>query len=150
MASSPPTRSRALQRRTAGIVLVIAGGLVFVAAVGLLDWLDVPKLARVGNTSYIAWHGATLWNLTGHEAGVVTVIAAGTVAFAAMALLSDSVVTALPAVCGPFALLGQIFPDGFGFSDYRVGYWLALAAALAMAAGGVLAVASAGELHKPS
>jgi hypothetical protein len=150
MPSSPPDRSSVLQRRTAGLIIVIAAGLVFVGAVGLLDWFDVPKLVTVGNTSHLVWHGATLWKLTGNEAGVVTVIAVGAVAFAGMALLSESVVTALPAVCGSFALLGQIFPDGFGFSHYRVGYWLAMAAALAMAVGGVVAVAGAGELRKHS
>lgn len=70
-------------------------------------------------------------------------IAVGTVAFAAMGLLSESVITALPAVCGSFYLLGQTLPVGDGYGDYRVGFWLATAAALAMSIGGVLAVVGA-------
>jgi hypothetical protein len=73
----------------------------------------------------------------------VTVIAVGTVAFTAMGLLSDSVITALPAVCGSFYLLGRVIPIGFGYGEYRVGFWLAAAAALAMSIGGILAVAGA-------
>jgi hypothetical protein len=129
--------------RTAGTIVVIVGGLVFVGALGLLDWAGLPKVVSAGGTISIVSHGATLWDFTGHQAGVLTVIAVGTVAFAAMGLLSDSVVTALPAVCGSFYLLGQTFPVGDGYSGYRAGFWLATAAALAMSIGGVLAVTSA-------
>jgi hypothetical protein len=129
--------------RSAGIVVVIVSGLVFVGALGLLDWAGLPKVVSVGGTIRIVSHGATLWDFTGHEAGVRTVIAVGTVAFAAMGLLSDSVITALPAVCGSFYLLGRTFPVGDGYGGYRAGFWLATAAALAMSIGGVLAVAGA-------
>jgi hypothetical protein len=143
MASSPPDGSKALQKRTAGIVVVIVSGLVFVAAVGLIDWAELPKLVRVGGTISLVSHGATLWDYPGHQAGVLTVIAVGAVAFAAMGLLSDSVITALPAVGGSFYLLGQTFPVVGGYGGYRAGFWLATAAAVAMSVGGVLAVAGA-------
>jgi hypothetical protein len=148
----PPSaldRSRALQRRTTGIVVVIVSGLIFVAAVGLLDWSELPKVVSVGDGFTLVSHGATLWHAPGHDAAILTLIAVGTVAFAAMGLLSDSVVTALPAVCGAFALLGRIFPYGFGFGEYRAGHWLAVAAALAIAAGGVLAVTAASGFRRP-
>jgi hypothetical protein len=132
--------------RTAGTVVVIVNGLVFVAALGLLDWARLPKVVSVGGTITIVSHGATLWDFTGHQAGVLTVIAVGTVTFAAMGLLSDSVITALPAVCGSFYLLGQTFPIGDGYGDYRAGFWLATAAAVAMSVGGVLAVVGAASL----
>jgi hypothetical protein len=143
MAFSRPDRSKALSMRTAGIVVVIVAGLIFVGAVGLLDWARVPKVIAVGGTVSTVWHGASLWDFPGHQAGVLTVIAAGTVALAATGLLSHSVVTALPAVCGSFYLLGQTFPIGDGYHGYRAGFWLATAAALAMSIGGVLAVAGA-------
>ena len=79
MASAPPNRNWALQRRTAGLVIVILGGLVFVSAVGRLDWFEAPKVVSVGGTLSVVRHGATLWNLTGHQAGIVTVIAGATV-----------------------------------------------------------------------
>ncbi len=141
--SSPPDGSKALQQRTAGIVVVIVSGLVFTGTLGLLDWAELPKLVRVGGTLRVASHGATLWDFSGHEAGVLTVIAVGTVAFAAMSLLSNSIITALPAVCGSFYLLGQTFPVVDGYGGYRAGFWLATAATLAMSIGGVLAVAGA-------
>jgi len=150
MASSPPDGSKALQKRTAGILVVIVSGLVFVAAVGLIDWAELPKLVRAGGTISIVSHGATLWDFKGHHAGVLTVIAVGTVAFAAVGLLSDSVITALPAVCGSFYLLGQTVPIGAGYIGYRAGFWLATAAALATSIGGVLAVAGAASFAKPS
>jgi hypothetical protein len=154
MRSSPPDRNKALQKRTAGIVVVIVGGLVFLGAVGLLDWALLPKVIRDGGSIRLVSHGATLWDFTGHHAGVLTVIAGATLAYAAMALLSDSVITALPAVCGSFYLLGQTFPVGGGYGYYRVGFWLATAAAVTMSVGGVLAVAGAASfanrLAKPS
>jgi hypothetical protein len=154
MASPPLGPSKALQRRTAGIVAVIVSGLVFVGALGLLDWARLGKVvstyASGGDTITLVWHGATLWDFPGHLAGVLTLIAVGTVAFAAMGLLSDSVITALPAVCGSFYLLGQTFPIGDGFGGYRVGFWLATAAAVAMSVGGVLSVAGAASFAKPS
>jgi hypothetical protein len=150
MASSPPDGSKALQKRTAGIVVVIVSGLVFVGALGLLDWAGLPKVVSVGGTISIVSHGATLWDFTGHQAVVLTVIAVGTVAFAAMGLLSDSVITALPAVCGSFYLLGRTFPVGDGYGGYRAGFWLATAAALALSIGGVLAVASAASFGNRS
>jgi hypothetical protein len=147
MAASPSDRSKALQKRTAGIVVVIVSGLVFVGALGVLDWARLPKVVSTrtsgGGTVSIVFHGATLWGYPGNHAGVLTLIAIGTVAFAAVGLLSDSVITALPAACGSFYLLGQTFPIGDGYGDYRVGFWLATAAALAMSIGGVLAVAGA-------
>jgi hypothetical protein len=146
MTSSPPYASEALQKRTAGIVVVIVGGLVFVGALGLLDWTEVGRVVSTRTTvSIVSSHGATLWDFPGDHAGVLTVIAVGTVAFAAVGLLSDSVITALPAVCGSFYLLGQTFPIGplNGYGGYRVGFWLATAAALAMCIGGSLAVAGA-------
>jgi hypothetical protein len=150
----PPDRSKALQKRTAGIVVIIVSGLVFVGALGLLDWARLGKVvstrASGGGTISLVWHGATLWDFPGHLAGVLTLIAAGTVAFAAMGLLSDSVITALPAVCGSFYLLGQTFPIGDGYGGYQAGFWLATAAALAMSTGGVLAVAGAASFAKPS
>ena len=154
MTSSPSDRSKALQKRTAGIVVVIVTGLVFVSALGLLDWAELPKVVSVGGALSLVSHGATLWDYRGHHADVLTVIAVGTVGLAAMALLSDSVITALPAVCGSFYLLGQTFPIGGGYGVYRAGFWLATVAALAMSVGGVLAVAgaasSAGRFAKPS
>jgi hypothetical protein len=154
MTSSPPDGSKALQKRTAGIVVVIVSGLVFVGAVGLLDWARLGKVVSAGDTISLVWHGAILWDFPGHQAGVLTVIAVGSVAFAAMGLLSDSVITALPAVCGSFYLLGQTFPVGGGYGDYRAGFWLATAAALAMSIGGILAVAGAAsfanQFAKPS
>jgi hypothetical protein len=143
MTSSPPDRSKALRMRTAGMVVVIVSGFVFVGALALLDWAGLPKVVSVAGTISIVSHGATLWDFTGHQAGVLTVVAVGTVAFAAMGLLSDSVITALPAVCGSFYLLGRTFPVGDGYGGYRAGFWLATAAALAMSIGGVLAVVSA-------
>jgi hypothetical protein len=143
MASSPPDRSKALPKRTAGIVVVVVSGLVFVGALALLDWAGLPRVVSVGGTLSLVSHGATLWDFPGHQAGVLTVIAVGTVAFAAMGLLSDSVITALPAVCGSFYLLGQTLPVGGGYGGHRAGFWLATAAALAMSIGGVLAVAGA-------
>jgi hypothetical protein len=136
--------------RTTGIVVVIVGGLVFVGALALLDWAGLPKVASVGGTISVVSHGATLWDFKGHHAGVLTVIAGGTSAFAAMGLLSDSVITALPAVCGSFYLLGQTFPVGDGYGGYRAGFWLATAAALAMSIGGVLAAAGAASFARPS
>lgn len=154
MASSPPDGSKALQKRTAGIVVVIVSGLVFVGALALLDWAELGKVISVGGTISIVSHGATLWDFKGHEAGVLTVIAVATVAFAAMGLLSDSVITALPAVGGSFFLLGKTLPVGYGYGGYRAGFWLVMAAALAMSIGGVLAVAGAASfanrLAKPS
>ncbi len=123
--------------------MVIVSGLVFVGALGLLDWAELPKIVRAGGTISIVSHGATLWDFKGHEAAGLTVIAAGTVAFAAMGLLSDSVITALPAVCGSFYLLGRTLPVGYGYGGYGAGFWLATAAVLAMSIGGVLAVAGA-------
>jgi hypothetical protein len=143
MASSPPDGSKALRMRTAGTVVVIVSGLVFVGAVGLLDWAGLPKVVSVGGTISLVSHGATLWDFPGHQAGVLTVIAVGTVAFAAMGLFSDSVITALPAACGSFYLIGRTFPVGGGYGGYRAGFWLATAATLAMSVGGVLAVAGA-------
>jgi hypothetical protein len=143
MAPSPPDGSKALQKRTAGIVVVIVSGLVFVGALGLLDWAGLPKVVSVGGAVSIVSHGATLWDFPRHHAGVLTVIAVGTVAFAAMGLLSDSVITALPAACGSFYLVGQTFPIGDGYGGSRAGFWLATAAALAMSVGSVLAVAGA-------
>jgi hypothetical protein len=150
MAFSPPDGSKALQWRTAGIVVVIVSGLVFLAAVGLIDWAPLPKLVRAGGTIGIVVHGATLWDFKGNHAGVLTVIAAGTIAFAAVGLLSDSVITALPVVCGSFYLLGQTFPIGGEYSGHGPGYWLATAAALAMSTGGVLAVGGAASFAKSS
>ena len=144
--ASPPDSSKALQKRTAGIVAVIVSGLMFVAALALLDWARLPKVVSVGGTIGIVSHGATLWDFPGHQAGILTVIAVGTVAFAAMGLLSDSIITALPAVCGSFYLLGRTFPVGDGYGGYRLGFWLATAAALAMSIGGVLAIAGAAGL----
>jgi hypothetical protein len=141
--TSSPDSSRALQKRTAGIAVVIVGGLVFVGAVALLDWAGLPKVVRAGGAISVVSHGATLWDFTGHQAGVLTVIAVATLAYAAVALLSDSVITALPAACGSFYLLGRAFPIGGGYGGYRAGFWLAAAAALAMSVGGVLAVAGA-------
>jgi hypothetical protein len=141
--SSPPNRSKALQQRTAGIVVVIVAGLVFMGALGLLDWAGLPKVVRVAGTISVVSHGATLWDFTGHQAGVLTVIAVATLACAAMALLSDSVITALPASCGSFYLLGRSFPIGGGYGGYRAGFWLATAAGVAMCVGGVLAVVGA-------
>jgi hypothetical protein len=132
-----------MQKRTAGIVVVIVSGLVFVGALALLDWAALPKLVRVGGTISIVSHGATLRDFTGDHADALTVIAVGTVAFAAMGLLSDSVITALPAIGGSFFLLGQTLPVGYGSGGYRAGFWLATTAALAMSIGGVLAVAGA-------
>jgi hypothetical protein len=143
MASPPPDGSKPLQKRTAGIVVVIVSGLVFVAALALLDWAELGKVVSVGGTISIVSHGATLWDFKGHEADVLTMIAVGTVAFAAMGLLSDSVITALPAVGGSFFLLGQTLPIGNGYGGYRAGFWLATATALSMSIGGVLAVAGA-------
>ena len=150
MAFSPPDRSKALQKRTAGIVVVIVSGLVFVAAVGLIDWAGLPKLGHAAGAISIVFHGATLWDFPGHLAGVLTVIAVATIAFAAVGLLSDSVITALPAVCGSFYLLGQTFPIGGGYGHYQAGFWLATAPALAMSTSGVLAVAGAASFAKPS
>lgn len=147
MASPPPDRSKALQRRTAGIVAGIVSGLVFTGALGLLDWAPLAKVVSVGGTIRIASHGATLWDFAGHQAGVLTVVAVATVAFAALGLLSDSVVTALPAACGSFYLFGRTFPVGDGYGGYRAGFWLAVAAALAMSIGGVLAVAGAASVQ---
>jgi hypothetical protein len=135
--------------RTTGIILVIVSGLVFVGALGLLDWAGLPTLRHVGGTIGIASRGATLWSFPGHQAGVLTVIAAGTVALAAMGLLSNSVITTLPAVCGSFYLLGQTFPVGGEYGYYEVGFWLATAAALAMSIAGALAVAGAARLTMP-
>ncbi|HEV3047321.1 MAG TPA: hypothetical protein VGY13_08170 [Solirubrobacteraceae bacterium] len=146
MVSSPPYRGKALQQRTAGIVVVIVGGLVFVGALSLLDWAELPKVMSAGGTIRIVSHDAALWHFKGNLAGVLTVIAAGTVAFAAMGLLSDSTITALPAVCGSFYLLGRTFPVGDGYSGYRAGFWLATATALAMSIGSVIAVAGATSL----
>jgi hypothetical protein len=129
--------------RTAAIVLVIVSGLVFVGAVGLLDWAGLPKIVSTRASISLVSHGATLWNFPGLEAGVLTVTAVGTGAFAAMGLLSDSVITALPAACGSFYLLGQTLPVIGGYGGYRAGFWLATAAAVAMSIGGVLAVAGA-------
>jgi hypothetical protein len=70
MASSPPDGSKALQKRTAGIVVVIVSGLVFVGALALLDWAGLPKVVSVGGTISIVSHGATLWDFTGDHAGV--------------------------------------------------------------------------------
>jgi hypothetical protein len=123
--------------------VVIVSGLVFVGVLALLDWAELPKLVSVAGVLRIVSHNATLWHFPGHHAGVLTVIAAGTVAFAAVGLLSDSVITALPAACGSFFLLGETFPIGGGYGYFQVGFWLATAAALAMAVGGVLAVAGA-------
>jgi hypothetical protein len=148
MASSPPESSKALRTRTAGIVVVILSGLVFVGALGLLDWARLPKVVSVGGTISIVSHGATLWDFPGHQAGVLTVIAVGTVAFAALGLLSDAAITALPAACGSFYLLGRTFPIGDGYGGYRAGFWLATAAALAMSIGGVLAVAGAASFAR--
>ncbi len=142
--------------RTTGILAVIVGGLVFVVALALLDWSELGKVVSRGGSVGIVSHGATLWEFKGHRAGVLTVIAVGTVAFAAVGLLSESVITALPVVCGSFYLLGQTFPigDGYGYGGYEVGFWLATAVALAMSIGGVLAVAGAASypdrLAKPS
>jgi hypothetical protein len=135
--------------RTAGITGVIISGLIFVAALGLLDWAGLPTLRHVGRSIGIVSRGATLWSFPGHQAGVLTVIAAGTVALAVMGLLSNSVITALPAVCGSFYLLGRSFPVGGGYGDYRVGFWLATAAALAMSIAGALAVAGAARFTGP-
>jgi hypothetical protein len=135
--------------RTAGIIGVIISGLIFVAAVGLLDWAGLPTLRHVGGTIGIVSHGATLWSFPGHQAGVLTVVAVGTVALAAMGLLSNSVITALPAVCGSFYLLGQTFPVGGEYGYYEVGFWLATAAALAMSIAGAFAVASAVRFTTP-
>ena len=143
MASSPPDKDKALGMRTAGIVVVIAAGLVFVSGLALLDWAQLPKLVSVGDTVSVVSRGATLWEFKGHQAGVLTVIAVGTVSLAAMGLLSNSVISALPAVCGSFLLLGQTVPVFEGYGVYRVGFWLAAAAALAMSIGGVLAVVGA-------
>jgi len=127
--------------------VVIVSGLVFVSALGLLDWGLLPKLVSIGGTLRIVVHAATLWDFPkGHLAGVLTVIAVGTIAFAATGLLSDSVITALPAVCGSFYLLGQTFPIGGGYGHFRAGFWLTTAAALAMSVGGVLAVVGAAGL----
>jgi hypothetical protein len=134
--------------RTAGIVVVIVSGLVFVGALGLLDWAELPKVTSVGGTISIVSHGASLWDFTGHQAGVLTVIAVGTVGLAAVGRLSRSVITALPAVCGSFYLLGQTFPIGGGYGGYRAGFWLATAAAIAMSIGGVLAVAGAASFAR--
>lgn len=51
--------------RAAGIVAVIVSGLVFVGALGLLDWAGLPKVVSVGGTISIVSHGATLWDFAG-------------------------------------------------------------------------------------
>ncbi len=135
--------------RTAGTVVVIASGLVFVATLGLLDWAALPTLGHVKGSIDIISRGATLWSFPGHQAGVLTVIAAGTVALAAMGLLSNSVITALPAVCGSFFLLGETFPVGGVYGYYEAGFWLATAAALTMSIAGALAVAGAARFTSP-
>jgi hypothetical protein len=135
---------------TAGIVVVIVSGLVFVAALGLLDWAALPTLRHVGGSIDIVSRGATLWSFPGHQAGVLTVIAVGTVSLAAMGLLSDSVVTTLPAVCGSFYLLGETFPVGGEYGYYEAGFWLATASALGMSIAGALAVVGAARLTMPT
>jgi hypothetical protein len=152
MAPSPADKSKALRMRTAGIGVVIVSGLLFAGALALLDWAGLPKVVSAGGTIRLVSHGATLWNFPGHQAGVLTVIAVGTVTFAAMGLLSDSVITALPVVCLSFYLLGQAVPIGGGYGYYRAGFWLATAAALAMSIGGVLAVvgSASGAIVSPT
>jgi hypothetical protein len=135
--------SSALRLHTAGLIAVVVGALVFVAAVGLLDWLELPKLVEVGNTRSVVSHGAALWDVPGNQAGVLTVIALGTAGFAGAGLLSTSVLTTLPTVCDAFYLLGQAFPIGGGYGDYQVGFWVATAAALAVAIGSVVALLGA-------
>ncbi len=136
-----PTQAKRFQKRTTGILVVIVSGLVFVSALALLDWAELPKIVKVASTISIVSHGASLWDFKGHEAGVLTLIAIGTVAFTTLGLLSDSVITALPAVGGSFFLLGQTLPVGGGYGGYQAGFWLATTAAFAMSIGGVLAVA---------
>lgn len=122
--------------------MVIAGGLVFVAALPLLDWFGVPKVISSHGVLKLDTRGSTLWDFRDTFAGSLTVLAAGTVALAATSLLSSSVITALPALCGSIFLLGETFPVGASsYSDYRVGFWLASSAALTMSAGAVVAAA---------
>lgn len=148
-----PNTDEPLRLRNVGMVVVIVGGLVFVGVLALVHWGETSRLTHVRGVLSIVSRDATLWNFPrGHEAGVLTVIAVVTVGLAATGLLSDSVVTALPAACGSFYLLGQAFPwnIGFHYGLYRAGFWLATAAALTMAIGGVLAVVGAASFAKPS
>jgi hypothetical protein len=139
-----PSDGAALRNR--GITVVIVGGLLFVLAVAVLHWAELPKLVHApGGVLRIALHEVTLWHFKGDQAGALTVIAAGTAGLAAAGLLSNSVVTVLPAACGSFYLLGQVFPwdVDFQYGFYRVGFWVATALAVTMAAGGVVAVVGA-------
>ena len=76
-------------------------------------------------------------------------IAAATVGFAAMSLLTDSVLAVLVPACCSFYLLGEVFPVGDSdYSLYDAGFWLATGSAAAMSVAGVLAVADTANLAR--
>jgi hypothetical protein len=111
--------------RRAGTIMIIVGGLVFLAAITFLDY----GLNR------------TLWDLTTREPAVLTVIGATAVALAATTLLSARPIIPLLATCCSFYLFGQIFPDGArAYHGARAGFWLATSATVAMSMGGDLVI----------
>jgi hypothetical protein len=113
--------------RAAGIVLLIAGGVLFLSALALLDYLEPST--------------RTLWELTTLKPLIWTVIAAVVILSAAASPFIDSVIPRLLAMCGSFFLLGQVFPIVNHYSVEGAGLWVAVGATVAMSIGGVLVVA---------
>ena len=65
MGAAFPLQDRriAIRMRTAGIAILVVGGLVFVGTLALVDWISVPVLSRTGGTiSIVSGHGVTLWH----------------------------------------------------------------------------------------
>ena len=130
--------------RQAGIVTVIVGGVVFIIALAVLDWFALPRVTHTPQGIGIVIHGVTLWDYQTRLPGILTVLAAASVALAAVSLLTDSILAVLAPTCCAFFLLGETFPVGLrDYSLYRVGFWVSTGAAVAMSIGGVLAVTGA-------
>ncbi len=85
----------------------------------------------------------TLWDVTTRLPVTLTIVAATTIALAAVGWRTNSRLPVLLAACLSFYLFGQFFPVGGGeYEGLGVGFWLATFGTIVMSIGGVVAVSS--------
>jgi len=115
---------------TAAKLLVLVSGLVLIVSIAALHY------------EYKSGANVTLWRVSQATATTLVVLGSVAVVFAGIGLFTKS--TFAPAISVGIAayLIGQFFPSGGrGFSSYEIGFGLAAGASIAMAVGGLFAVA---------